>query len=258
MTTMFTDSTVPSERTSKDRTALPPSPTRPLWAIAGWASGILALAVFALTPAGLEVPTSALDDNQEVADHLVGTEGWVWAFQTATFVLAILIVVFGLGLRRRLAGQGPTGSMLPDVAAIGMVLVTALTLVGGGISTEMFWTIHNLDEADPDTLAAQLMIFNTMSWVWAGGILTTSAIAVAGIRHGSVSRGLGRFAAVMTVLIAVTQAVPLQYLAVAPVSLFLIVAGISMHREVGRRGANLLATDGQAASETGSGRYSLH
>ena len=77
---------------------------------------------------------------------------------------------------------------------------------------------------DPDA------IYNTMAWVWAGGLLTTGSVAVAGLRHGSVSRRLGRFAAVMTGLVVLTQVLPFQYLAVLPMAIFLIVAGISMVR----------------------------
>ena len=105
-----------------------------------------------------------------------------------------------------------------------------MTLVGTGISTEMFHALRNTDEVDPDTIAAHLAIYNTMAWVWAGGMLTTGAMAVAGLRHGSVSRRFGRFAAVMTGLVVLTQVLPFQYLAVLPMSIFLIVCGVSMVR----------------------------
>ena len=78
-------------------------------------------------------------------------------------------------------------------------------------------------------MASHLAIYNTMAWVWAGGLLTTGAI-VAAARHGSVSRRLGRFAAVMTGLVALTQVLPFQYLAVLPMAIFLIVVGTSMLR----------------------------
>lgn len=201
------------------------------WAAAGWAAGLLSIPVFVFVTGGLAVPTDALIDNELVAEHLRGAAGWVWGFQVGTFLIALLTATFGLGLRRRLAGHTPAGSLLPDLAAAGMLLVAALSLVGGGISTEMFHAIRHIDEVDPDTAAAQLMIFNTMAWVWAGGILTTAATAVAGLRYGAVGKGVARFAAVMTALIALTQAVPLQYLAVLPVMLFLVVTGIAFQRE---------------------------
>jgi hypothetical protein len=128
-----------------------------------------------------------------------------------------------------LAGQEPAGSLVPDLSAVGLILMAVMTLVGTGISTEMFHALRHTDEVDPDTIAGHLALYNTMAWVWAGGLLTTGAI-VAAARHGSVSRRLGRFAAVMTALVALTQILPFQYLAVLPMAIFLIVVGTSMLR----------------------------
>jgi hypothetical protein len=144
--------------------------------------------------------------------------------------LALLLVIFAVGLRRRLAGQEPAGSLVPDLAGLGLILMAIMTLVGTGISTEMFHALRHTDEVDPDTISAHLAIYNTMAWVWAGGLLTTGAMAVAGLRHGSVSRRVGLFAVVMSVLVGLTQVLPFQYLAVLPMSIFLIVCGISMVR----------------------------
>ncbi|MFP5488581.1 MAG: hypothetical protein ACLGHQ_09785 [Acidimicrobiia bacterium] len=204
---------------------------RSRWAAAGWLAGLAAIPVFVVVTGGVMVPTDAYVDNELVLAELDGAAGWVWGFQTGSVAIALLVAVFGLGLRRRLAGQTPAGSILPDLAAAGMLLVAALTLVGGGISTEMFHSLRHTDEIDPDTVAAHLVIFNTMAWVWAGGLLTTAATAIAGLRHGAVGRKLATFSAVMTGLIAITQLVPLQYLAVLPVTLFLIVAGVVLQRE---------------------------
>lgn len=208
------------------------APAAPGWANAGWAAGALSIAVYGIVSSGLYVPTEALADNVNLVAELDGAHAWIWAHQIGTFLLAVLVAIFGLGLRRRLAATAPAGSLVPDAAAAGMLLVSAMCLVGGGISTEMFASVRHLDEIDPDTVAAQLMVFNTFGWVWAGGILTTGATAIAGLRQRSVSRGLGIFAAVMTGITLVSQLVPLQYLAVAPIMLFLIVTGIAMQREV--------------------------
>lgn len=201
------------------------------WASTGWMAGLLAIPVFGFITGALMVPTDDYADNVRLVEHLRGKANWIWAFQSGSVAIALLVAVFGIGLRRRLAGQTPAGSLLPDLAAVGMLLVAALTLVGGGISTEMAAAVRNIDDADPDTIGAHLAIFNTLGWVWAGGVLATAATAIAGLRHGAVSRGLARFSAAMTVLIALTQLVPLQYLAVLPVTLFLIVGGISLQRE---------------------------
>ncbi|HWL45596.1 MAG TPA: hypothetical protein VNQ73_21825 [Ilumatobacter sp.] len=213
----------------------PPGSSRG-WAWAGLAAGIGGFAVFLLPGMALDVPTEAYADNALVLAELDGKAGWVWAFQAGTFAVAVLAVIFGVGLRRRLAGQAPAGSLLADLSALGLLLVAALLLVGGGISTEMFHALRHPDEVDPDTIGTHLALFNTLGWVWAGGILTTGAIAVAGLRHASVGKGVARFAAAMTALVTVTQLLPFQYLAVAPVALFLIVCSVSMLRSERRAG----------------------
>lgn len=209
----------------------PPGAVSPRWATAGIAAGVAAFVVFGGVSSGVLAPTDSLDDNAELVTHLTGAWGWVWAYQVGTFAIAVLVALFGLGLRRRLAAQSPATSLAPDMAAAGMLLVSALTLVGGGISTEMFAALRHLDDVDPDTVAAQLTLFNTLGWVWAGGVLTAAALAVAGLRHGAVSRRLGTFAAVITALIVLTQLVPLQYLAVAPVAVLLVGVGWTLRRE---------------------------
>lgn len=238
-TPVTTPGTTPGTRTAAGASAPPNATGSPGWAVAGWLAGILAVPVYVVVTGGLAVSTDDYIDNQRVLDALDGAAGWVWAFQTGSVAIALLVAVFGLGLRRRLAVQTPVGSLLPDLAAAGMLLVSALTLVGGGISTEMFHSLRHADEVDPDTVAAHLAIFNTMAWVWAGGILTTGATAVAGLRHGAIGRKLSIFAAAMTTLIGLTQLVPLQYLAVLPVTLFLVVGGVTLQRdaasEAGRR-----------------------
>ncbi len=226
-------SAVPNERQAT--TSFDARPPRG-WAYAGHLGGIGAIILLHGPASMLTVETDSYADNVKVLADLEGKTEWVWAFQTTSFALAMLLVVFGVGLRRRLAGQEPAGSLAPDCALLGLVLMAVMTLVGGGISTEMFHALRNADEADPDTIAGHLSIYNTMAWVWAGGLLTTGAVAIAGLRHGSVGRGLGRFAAVMSGLVIVTQVLPFQYLAVLPMAIFLIVCGISMIRsETGRR-----------------------
>jgi hypothetical protein len=206
-------------------------PRRPRgWAYAGLLSGIGSFLFFLGPGMMLSTSTDALADNADVLAEVEGKAGWVWAFQTTGVALAVLLAIFAVGLRRRLAGQEPAGSLVPDLAGLGLILMSIMTLVGTGISTEMFHALRNADEVDPDTIATHLAIYNTMAWVWAGGMLTTGAIAVAGFRHGSVSRRLGRFAAVMTGLVVLTQVLPFQYLAVLPMSIFLIVCGVSMVR----------------------------
>jgi len=126
------------------------------WAYAGLLGGIGSL-LFFLGPASMLSPSrDSYSDNAKVLAELEGKAGWVWAFQTGGVALALLLVVFAVGLRRRLAGQEPAGSLVPDLAGLGLVLMAIMTLVGTGISTEMFHALRHTDEVDPDTISAHL------------------------------------------------------------------------------------------------------
>ena len=69
----------------------------------------------------------------------------ILTFHTATLVSMALLVVFAAGLRRRLAGQLPSRSLLPDVAAAGLGLVAVAQLMGSGLTTEFVFGV-----TDPD------------------------------------------------------------------------------------------------------------
>ena len=147
-----------------------------------------------------------LADNEIIAEALTDKAPFVWLFQVVTVLTAVLITVFAAGLFRRLSQQGPADSLTPMLAVGGLFLVAAMQLVGSGICTEMFWgLIRDTDELDADTLGAQIAIFNTMGWVWVGAGIAAGAVAVAGLRHGAVGRGLAIGSAIAATLIALAQ-----------------------------------------------------
>lgn len=226
MTTTIEPTTFATVDRSTSRTARPSRG----WAAAGIGAGILGVATFAMTGA-LVVETDALADNARVAELLTDKAAWVWAYQVIGVATALLLAVFGTGLHRRLAQQAPAGSLAPQLSLGGLWLTAALTLVGSGISTEMFHGLRQETAAqDPDTLGAQLAIFNTMGWVWIGAVLATASIAHAGLKHGSVSRALAIGSVVATALLALTNLTPFQYMAMPVAALWMIGAGISFAR----------------------------
>jgi hypothetical protein len=172
-----------------------------------------------------------LKDNALLAKDVVGNQGVVWIYQVCCSFGALAVAIFAAGLRRKLAAQAPAQSLLPSLATAGLASVALMLLVGGGICTELFWHLaQDYGKSDPDTIAANLAIFDTMGWVWAGLGLTTGAVAVAALRHGSLPRWLGRVSVVVTVLIGLTQLVPFQYLAAFIGAPWLIAAGIGLAR----------------------------
>lgn len=208
-----------------------PSTTGRGWAWAGAAAGLAATVAF-LTSSGIAPQDDALlADNALLAEAVLDGEAIVWAFQVLCTVAAAGIAVFATGLRRRLAAQAPAESLVPTLATAGLASVAIMLLVGGGISTELFWAlVQDQGKADPDTIAANLAIFNTMAWVWAGIGLTTGSVAVTALKHGSLPRWLGWVSAVATGLIVLTQLVPLQYMAAFVGAPWLLIAGIGLAR----------------------------
>jgi hypothetical protein len=200
------------------------------WAWAGALAGLAGIGMVVVT-GSVTVTEEALADNALVLDQVIDAEAAVWAFQVLCSAAALGIVVFAAGLRRKLAAQAPADSLLPALAAAGLGTVAVMLLVGGGISTELFWSLlQDAEDLDPDTIGAHMAIFNTMAWVWAGIGLTTAAVAVAAIRHGSLPRWLGWFSVVVTVLVALSQLVPLQYMAAFFGAPWLLVAGVGLAR----------------------------
>ncbi len=204
------------------------------WAVAGVLAGLTGIALFLFSPGLADVDRSLLADNARYVAAMDGREAYVWVFQVLCSLGAGCLAVFAAGLRRRLAAREPAGGLLPDVAAAGLLLTAALLLVGGGVSTELYWDLLHLSETDADTIAALAAGYNTFPWVWAGAGLSAGAVAVAGLRRRSVSRWLAAFSLLMALLVVVTQAVPLQYLALAPAALWATVAGLTFALE--RRG----------------------
>lgn len=210
-----------------------PAPTtgeRRGWAWAGAVAGLAGIAMF-VASMSLAVSDDSMADSALVLQEILDEDAAVWAFQVACSLGALCATVFAAGLRRRLAAQAPAESLLPTLAAAGLASVAIMLLVGGGISTELFWAlVQDHGEVDPDIVAANLGIFDTMAWVWAGIGLTSGSLAVAGIRHGSLPRWLGWLSAAVTGLIVLTQLLPVQYLAAFVGAPWLVVAGAGLAR----------------------------
>ncbi len=201
------------------------------WAWSGVGAGVCGLALFMVSPTIASYPDSAMADNDVLVTYLTDAAPIVWATQVLTVLAAVLLVVFAAGLSRRLTEQEPMGSLIPQVASSGVLLTAGLSLVGGGICTEFFWHLtQDPGKVDPDTMVAALAIYDTMPWVWVAIGISAGATAVAALRHGSLPRWIGVVSVVMAALIVLTQAVPLQYMALLPGALWLIIVGIGFAR----------------------------
>lgn len=165
--------------------------------------------------------TERLDD---FVPHLLALHGTMMA-------ASLLLLVFAAGLRRRLQGQAPAGSLLPDVAAGGLMLTSVATLMGVAFTTEIVFGLTADDVAmDPEFGAVVGHWTGTVPWLWVGAGVTGLAVAVAALRHAAAPRWIGWVAAVLGGLTTIAGVSPLQYLAgfTGPVLVLLLGAGFAL------------------------------
>jgi hypothetical protein len=215
--------------------AAPASGARRGWAVAGVGAALAGVVGFLASGAfgGDLYDDEMMGDNAVAAATLADERGALAVFLAAATVTSLLLVVFAAGLRRRLEAQAPPGGLLPSVAAGGLALCAALSLVGAGIGTELFWGLGAGDDVDPDSIMSMYHLVATMSWVWAGAAVTAGAVAVAALRHGALPRWIGWVSAVAGVVVLGFSLIPLQYMSgmVGCVWLLVVSVGLLVSRE---------------------------
>jgi hypothetical protein len=183
---------------------------------------------------------AAFADAGQMVDGYVALGPGLVAVELALYVVAAFaVVVFGAGLRRTLAAQCPAGSLVPDVAWAGTLLVAALCFVGSGPATEVFFGLLNAAETDPDVTVSLVRMMDTLPWVWGGLALTVAAVAYGALRHGAAPRWLGVVSIVFTVLVGGLAMAPLQYLAGLAGAVWLVLAGVACLVARGARPATM-------------------
>ena len=161
-----------------------------------------------------------------VTEHLSGRIPQLIAFHVVTVVAALLLLVVAAGLKRRLDAQAPAGSLLPAVAANGLVLVSGVLILGTGLNTEFAFGL-----SQPELLVATDVSFYshwiaTIAWLWVTAGVSAVAVGLAAVR-GAAPRWLGWVSLVLGGLTTLVGVSPLQYLAgfVGPV--WLLVAALA-------------------------------
>ena len=205
------------------------------WAWAGVAAGLVGVVGIA---ASMQIDAVyAATDAEAVVDRLATQVPAILVFHTATMLGVVLLVIFAAGLRRRLADQLPSRSLLPDVAAAGLGLVAVAGLLGSGLTTEFVFAV-----SDPEAglVPEAAVVFGhwvgTIPWLWVGAGLAGICVAVAALRHGAASRWLGWVGAVLGGLTLVLGISPLQYMAgmTGPIWLLVTALGLALGDRVSR------------------------
>lgn len=230
-------SAIPTATTVAAHTTATPSTTdgSRRWAWSGVAAGIAGTVGIA---ASMQIDAVyAAGDAEAVVDRLSDQVPAILAFHTATMLTVVLLLVFAAGLRRRLADQLPSRSLLPDVAAGGLGLVAVAGLLGSGLTTEFVFAVM---EPEAGLVPEAAVVFGhwvgTIPWLWVGAGVAGVCVAVAALRHGAASRWLGWVGAVLGGLTLVLGISPLQYMAgmTGPVWLVVTALGLALGDRVTR------------------------
>lgn len=184
------------------------------WALAGVGAGLSGLASIALSmsvsppydPDNPPTPESILAHLDDLVPNLLG-------FHLTTVLAAVLVLPFAAGLHRKLAGQAPSGSLHPSVAALGLTVLSAVLVLGSGLNTEFVFGL-----LEPELMVAtDVSLYShwvaTISWLWVTAGVSGIAVGLAAVRHGALGKGVGIASLVLGALTLLLGISPLQYMA---------------------------------------------
>jgi hypothetical protein len=226
MTTVSTQNPVRTDlatlQAGADRTT---SPSR-LWAVAGIGA--------ALAGVGTIVTSSAVDvvyrdefshgSVTGVADALSDKTGVLFAFHAITALGALLMIVFGAGLFRRLRATAGD-SLAPVVALVGLAGTAVVSILGSGLDTEFMMPAPDGMTVDDGSAAIYNHWIGTIPWLWTLVGLAGLAIFVAA-RSRAVPRWLGIVGLVLGGLTVALGISPLEYMSGVTGVLWLLVTAI--------------------------------
>jgi hypothetical protein len=208
-----------------DELVAPPTRSR-LWSVAGIGAGLAGL--------GILVTTSMVDgvydqdlagEPDKIAAKIAGETGAMFAFHSIAVIGALLLVVFGVGLFRRLRAVA-ADSAAPVVALAGLLGTAVVVVMGSGLDTEF---MMSLSQDDTSVDAYSTALYNhwigTIPWVWVlAGLAGLATYAVS--RRGDVPRWIGRAGLVLGGLTVLLGISPLEYLAGATGALMVLVTAL--------------------------------
>jgi len=197
--------------------------TRPSrrWAQVGVLAGLTSMAAL-VASYGLDsiYNPDLAGDAEAVAADLGDKAGVIVAFHVLETTAAVLLAVFALGLYRRLRAAMPEGSLVPGAAAFGLLGTSVVMVLASGLDTEFAFG------AGTDHVTAEASTFynhwtGTIPGVWVLVGMTGLALFAAG-RARAVPRWIGIAGLVLGGIALVSGISPLQYLAVAPGALLVL------------------------------------
>jgi hypothetical protein len=202
------------------------------WVVAGIGAGLAGIA----TVVGSSLADAVYDDKLAgnaagITAKLAGQTVPILVMHTAAMLSAVLLLVFAAGLRRRLANTTPEGSLLPQVAASGLMLVSVALLMGSALTTEFVFGVK-----DPDMLVPEAAVFfghwiGTVPWLWVGAGVAALALGIAGRKFKTVAPWLAWVSLVLGGLTLFLGVSPAQYMAGMTGPLWLTIAALGLLKD---------------------------
>ena len=201
------------------------------WAVAGLGAGIAGIVCMVASSLAGAVYDEKLAGNAEgIVDKLADQSVQILIMHTGAMVSAVLLLIFAAGLMRRLRAGTPEGSLLPQVASYGLLLVSVALLLGSGLTTEFVFGVQEPDLLVPETAVFFGHWIGTIPWLWVGAGVAALAVGIAGRKFGAVSSGLAWTSLILGGLTTLVGISPLQYMAGMIGPIWLTIAGIALLR----------------------------
>ncbi|GAA4481348.1 hypothetical protein GCM10023094_29360 [Rhodococcus olei] len=184
------------------------------WLAAGVVAGLAGVVGIQASGAVTAVyDESIAGDPVAIARRLADQRTQIVIEHTGFAVAALALLVFAAGLSRLLASRLESGSALPQVAAGGLFVTSAICLIGTGLTTELIFGLSEDSKMVPEFAVVGAHWLGTIPWLWAAAGVSALAVAVASLRGGALPRWLGWTSAVLGAVTVLVGISPMQYLA---------------------------------------------
>jgi hypothetical protein len=194
------------------------------WAFAGIGAGLAGIATIVLSSSVDVVYRPEFESSTRgVAAALEDKAPLMFAFHTVVALGAVLMVVFAAGLYRRLHAA-MSDSLVPAIAASGLVGTAVVSILGSGLDTEFMMPLGQGAGVDDGSAAVYNHWIGTVPWLYTlAGLAGIGLFAAA--RRGVVARWVGRVGLVLGGLTVVLGISPLEYMSGVTGVLWLVVTG---------------------------------
>jgi hypothetical protein len=166
-----------------------------------------------------------------ITAKLAGQTVPILVMHTAAMLSAVLLLVFAAGLRRRLANTTPEGSLLPQVATSGLMLVSVALLMGSALTTEFVFGVKEPTLLVPETAVFFGHWIGTVPWLWIGAGVAALALGIAGRKFNTVVPWFAWVSLVLGGLTVFLGVSPAQYMAGMTGPLWLSIAAVGLLKE---------------------------